>query len=87
MLLMAISACAPALPKKLLKPGADAAYVRSLSIITTLLAIVTVPISLAALGSVFRQGCQRRDRPGCGHDHLWRFWHPCWPAWWFAPSR
>jgi BASS family bile acid:Na+ symporter len=52
-LLMAISACAPALPKKLLKLGADPAYVRSLSIITTLLAIVTVPISLAALGAYF----------------------------------
>lgn len=53
LLLMAISAGAPAMPKKLLKVGANPQYVRSLSVITTLLAIVTVPLSLAALGAFF----------------------------------
>jgi len=52
-LLMAISAAAPALPKKLLKLGSDPRYVRSLSVITTLLAIVTVPLSLVVLGTFF----------------------------------
>lgn len=52
-LLMAISAGAPAMPKNLLKIGANPQYVRSLSVITTVLAIVTVPLSLAALGAFF----------------------------------
>ena len=52
-LLMAISAGAPAMPKKLLKIGANPQYVHSLSVITTLLAIVTVPFSLAALAAFF----------------------------------
>lgn len=52
-LLMAISAGAPALPKKLLKLGANQQYVRSLSVNTTLLAIVTIPLSLAALSAFF----------------------------------
>ena len=41
------------MPKNLLKAGANPQYVRSLSVITTLLAIVTVPLSLAALGAFF----------------------------------
>ncbi|MGO9039617.1 MAG: bile acid:sodium symporter family protein [Steroidobacteraceae bacterium] len=52
-LLMAISAGAPALPKKLLKLDANPQYVRSLSVTTTLLAIATVPLSLTALGAFF----------------------------------
>jgi BASS family bile acid:Na+ symporter len=44
-LLMAISAGAPLLPKKLFKLGANPPYVYSLSVIAALLAIVTVPIS------------------------------------------
>jgi len=52
-LLMAISAGAPAMPKNLLKIGANPQYVRSLSVITTLLAIVTVPLSLAVLAALF----------------------------------
>jgi bile acid:Na+ symporter, BASS family len=52
-LLMAISAGAPALPKKLLKLGAHPPYVYSLSVIMSLLAIVTVPVSLAVLGAFF----------------------------------
>jgi bile acid:Na+ symporter, BASS family len=52
-LLMAISAGAPALPKKLLKLGANPSYVYSLAVSMSLLAIVTVPVSLAGLGAVF----------------------------------
>jgi BASS family bile acid:Na+ symporter len=52
-LLMAISAGAPALPKKLLKLGANPPYVYSLAVIMSLLAIVTVPVSLAVLGAFF----------------------------------
>jgi BASS family bile acid:Na+ symporter len=52
-LLMAISAGAPALPKKLLKAGARLSYAYSLSVIAALLAIVTVPVSLAILGTFF----------------------------------
>ncbi len=54
-LLMAISAGAPALPKKLLKLGANPPYVYSLAVIAALLAIVTVPLSLAALNAFFRR--------------------------------
>ena len=52
-LLMAISAGAPALPKKLFKLGANPPYVYSLAVIMALLAIVTVPLSLAALSAFF----------------------------------
>jgi BASS family bile acid:Na+ symporter len=52
-LLMAISAGAPALPKKLLKLGANPPYVYSLAVIMSLMAIVTVPASLAVLGAFF----------------------------------
>ena len=52
-LLMAISAGAPLLPKKLFKLGANPPYVYSLSVIAALLAIVTVPISLAILSMFF----------------------------------
>jgi bile acid:Na+ symporter, BASS family len=51
--LMAVSAGAPVLPKKLLKLGANPPYVYSLSVIAALFAIVTVPVSLALLGAFF----------------------------------
>lgn len=54
-LLMAISAGAPALPKKLFKLGANPPYVYSLAVIMALLAIVTVPLSLAALSAFFHR--------------------------------
>ena len=44
---------APALPKKLFKLGANPPYVYSLAVIMALLAIVTVPLSLAALSAFF----------------------------------
>jgi BASS family bile acid:Na+ symporter len=52
-LLMAISAGAPLLPKTLFKLGANPSYVYSLSVIAALLAIVTVPVSLTILSAVF----------------------------------
>jgi len=54
-LLMAISAGAPILPKKLLKLGANARYVYSLAVTAALFAIVTVPVSLAILGAFFHR--------------------------------
>lgn len=54
-LLMAISAGAPVLPKKLLKLGANPSYVYSLAVIMALLAIVTVPVSLALLSTFFHR--------------------------------
>lgn len=55
-LLMAISAGAPVLPKKVLKLGADPHYIYSLAVIVALLAIVTVPVSLALLSAFFHRG-------------------------------
>ena len=52
-ILMAISASVPKLPKKLLKLGADQQYVLSLSVITSLCAIVTIPLSVFLLGTFF----------------------------------
>ncbi len=52
-LLMAISTGAPALPKKLLKLGANPRYVYSLAVFSALVAIVTVPVSLGLLGAFF----------------------------------
>jgi len=54
-LLMTIAAGAPALPKKLLQLGANEPYVYSLAVITALLAIVTVPLSLAVLSAFFER--------------------------------
>ena len=54
-LLMAISAGAPVLPKKLLHLGANPSYVYSLAVIMALLAIVTVPLSLAVLSAFFHR--------------------------------
>jgi bile acid:Na+ symporter, BASS family len=53
--LMAVSAGAPVLPKKLFKLGASPPYVYSLSVIAALLAIVTVPASLAILSAFFNR--------------------------------
>jgi BASS family bile acid:Na+ symporter len=49
LVVLAICAGAPLLPRKLLKLGGDAPYVFSLVVTTSLLAIVTVPASLHAL--------------------------------------
>lgn len=54
-LLMTIAAGAPALPKKLFKAGANEPYVYSLAVITAVMAIVTVPLSLAVLGAFFHR--------------------------------
>lgn len=50
-LLMAISAGAPLLPKKLLKLGVNPPYIYSLSVISSLLAIATVPVSLGIISA------------------------------------
>ena len=54
-LLMAISAGAPALPKKLLVLGTNPLYVYSLAVIMAVLAMVTVPASLFLLSAIFPQ--------------------------------
>lgn len=50
-LLMAISAGAPPLPKKFLKLSVNPPYVYSLAVIASLLAIVSVPVSLAIVAA------------------------------------
>lgn len=52
-LLMAISAGAPALPKKVLQLGTNPDYVYSLAVIMALISIVTVPVSLIILGTMY----------------------------------
>jgi BASS family bile acid:Na+ symporter len=47
LLFLSISAGAPLLPRKLIKLGGDPAYVFRLVVATSLLAIITVPLSLA----------------------------------------
>jgi BASS family bile acid:Na+ symporter len=49
---LAICAGAPLLPRKLVKVGGDPAYVLSLAVTTSLLAIVTVPLSVRLLSGV-----------------------------------
>lgn len=49
LVILAICAGAPLLPKKLLKAGGDPAYVFSLIVTTSVFAIVTVPVSLHLL--------------------------------------
>jgi predicted Na+-dependent transporter len=56
LVVLAICAGAPLLPKKLIKFGGDPAYVFSLIITTSLLAIVTVPASLRFLSSALSLG-------------------------------
>lgn len=54
LVVLAICAGAPLLPKKLMKFGGDPSYVLSLIVTTSLLAIITVPLSLHFLaGSTF----------------------------------
>jgi predicted Na+-dependent transporter len=50
--ILAICAGAPLLPRKLLKLGGEPSYVLSLVVTTSLLAIVTVPLSLRLLAGV-----------------------------------
>lgn len=52
LVVLAICAGAPLLPKKLIKFGGDPAYVFSLIVTTSLLAIVTVPASLHFLAEI-----------------------------------
>ena len=52
LVILAICAGAPLLPKKLIKFGGDPAYIFSLIVNTSLLAIVTVPASLHLLASI-----------------------------------
>ncbi len=58
LLFFSISAGAPLLSKKLLKLGGDPAYAFSLIVTTSLLAIVTVPASVALLGPLMPSGTQ-----------------------------
>lgn len=53
MLIMAVAAVAPLLPRKLLKIGVDAGFAESLAAVTMLLAIPLVPITATALGMLF----------------------------------
>jgi predicted Na+-dependent transporter len=50
--ILAICAGAPLLPRKLLKMGGDSAYALSLVVTTSLLAIVTVPLSVHVLSGL-----------------------------------
>ena len=49
---LAICAGAPLLPRKLIEVGGDPAYVLSLAVTTSLLAVVTVPLSLRILSGL-----------------------------------
>lgn len=61
-LLMAISAGAPVLSKKLVKLGTSTRYAHSLGVLTALLAVGTMPLSLALLSAFF--GADVRVEPG-----------------------
>ena len=52
-LVIAISAGAPLVPRRLLQSGGDPRYVLSLAVTSSVLAIATVPLSVAALGLIF----------------------------------
>lgn len=52
LIILAICAGAPLLPKKLIKFGGDPSYVFSLIVTTSLLAIITVPASLQILAKI-----------------------------------
>ena len=52
-LVIAISAGAPLVPRRLLGAGGDPRYVLSLAVTSSVLAIVTVPLSVAALSRIF----------------------------------
>ena len=53
LLVIAISAGAPLVPRRLLQSGGDPRYVLSLAVTSSVLAIVTVPLSVAALSRIF----------------------------------
>jgi len=53
LLVIAISAGAPLVPRRLLQSGGDPRYVLSLAVTSSVLAIVSVPLSVAALGRIF----------------------------------
>ena len=63
LVVLAVCAGAPLLPKKLIKAGGDPAYVFSLIVTTSLLAIVTVPVSLHLLAQLCLLRYRRRSRP------------------------
>ncbi len=50
---LSISPVPPFVPGKLLKAGADAAYAVSLVVMAALLALITVPVTITALGALF----------------------------------
>lgn len=52
-LLMAIAAIAPLLPRKLFKIGVGAAFADSLSVVTMVLAVPLVPMTAVVLGAMF----------------------------------
>jgi BASS family bile acid:Na+ symporter len=52
-LVIAISAGAPLVPRRLLQSGGDPRYVLSLAVTSSVLAIATVPLSVAALALIF----------------------------------
>ncbi len=52
-ILLAVAAVAPLLPRKLLKLGIDAAFADSLSAVTMVLAIPLVPFTVSVLGAMF----------------------------------
>ena len=52
-LVIAISAGAPMVPRRLLGAGGDPRYVLSLAVTSSVLAILTVPLSVAALSRIF----------------------------------
>jgi len=56
MVLLAISAAAPLLPGKLLKLGDDLTHDATLAAVTSVLAIVFVPLALKGLGVAFQRG-------------------------------
>lgn len=53
LLVIAISAGAPLVPRRLLEAGGDPPFVLSLAVTSSVLAIVTVPLSLEVLGAAF----------------------------------
>lgn len=53
LLVVAISAGAPLVPRRLLEAGGDPPFVLSLAVTSSVLAIATVPLSLEILGAIF----------------------------------
>ena len=63
LVLVAISAGAPLLPKTMLKLGCNPPYVYSLLVSTSLAAVLTIPASLAVLGSVLPEDVRESPLP------------------------